>query len=539
MSNEIKNNSNFNFNHNYFPVKNNSNLNKEKHLSQFNSQKKNEIFNIFCPSNTYLTNIFDLSEQNDNIAYSGIDNCFSSNSKDDLENSSNACMTLVNNDEISIQNKEKTNNSKSTFNKISTKLDNSKRFWSKKEDSLLLNYILNNKSKNWKKISEHIKTKTSQQCSYRYGKLISDMNKKKWSRKEDIKLIELHESYGSDWFSISQFFNNKNQRDVEFRYKEKLDPNVKMTEFTKKEDNLIIKLYKVHGNKWFEISRHFKTRNSQMIKKRYNLYLKQIIKPNLNPMEKLGLKASKNENENSSIIYKSYDAENINMNPLEIEADNYSDRIVDKNQFNCDNYITVNEHLRNKDIQRCTLINKENSYGCKNIKNDEDTNFLFNIDSYFEPSFNQNKNDKYDFFDTNKEVEVPFDNTRNNRVQLNENIPIQIQFGKLDDYFRKLHHAYDAKINEFNSLLEYCNKMKIKYSNILGISSQLDHKVAILVNEVNFLVQERVKNKMFSVNILKYIEIIMVFIEQIKKKIYAIEEIRNLVKEKIDTEGNL
>ena len=60
-----------------------------------------------------------------------------------------------------------------------------------------------------------------------------------------------------------------------------------------------------------------------------------------------------------------------------------------------------------------------------------------------------------------------------------------------------------------------------------------------MVNELNFLVQERVKNKMFSVNILNYIEIIMVFIEQIKKKIYAIEEIRNLVKEKIDTEGNL
>ena len=97
------------------------------------------------------------------------------------------------------------------------------------------------------------------------------MNSRVWNRQEDIKLIELHESYGSDWFSISQFFNNKNQRDVEFRYKEKLDPNVKMTEFTKKEDNLIIKLYKVHGNKWFEISRHFKTRNSQMIKKRYNL----------------------------------------------------------------------------------------------------------------------------------------------------------------------------------------------------------------------------------------------------------------------------
>jgi hypothetical protein len=46
MSYEIKNNSNFNFNHNYFPVKNNSNLNKEKQISQFNSQKKNEMTKI-------------------------------------------------------------------------------------------------------------------------------------------------------------------------------------------------------------------------------------------------------------------------------------------------------------------------------------------------------------------------------------------------------------------------------------------------------------------------------------------------------------
>jgi len=188
------------------------------------------------------------------------------------------------------------NNAKDEKKPLDT--DRSKRFWNKLEDDLLLNYVTNSNSKNWNLISEYIKTKTPQQCAYRYSKLMSDMNKKKWSRKDDIKLIELVETYGANWEQISKHFDDRTDRDVEFRYKEKLDPNVKNSKFTEEEDTLIIKLHEEYGSKWFEISRQFKNRNAKMIKKRFQSYLKYKC-PKLKKCNRLN-KLTESNNQNSS-----------------------------------------------------------------------------------------------------------------------------------------------------------------------------------------------------------------------------------------------
>jgi len=133
-------------------------------------------------------------------------------------------------------------------------------------------------NKNWRLISEYIKSKSPQQCAYRYSKLLSDMNKKKWNRKDDIKLIELVESFGQNWDVIAKEFGDRNERDVETRFKEKLDPNVKNTKFSDQEDCIIIRLYEEFGNDWFQIAQHFKNRNAKMIKKRFQTYLKFACK---------------------------------------------------------------------------------------------------------------------------------------------------------------------------------------------------------------------------------------------------------------------
>jgi len=162
----------------------------------------------------------------------------------------------------------------SSTKKSSDKETREKKFWTKIEDDLLLGYIDKMQSKNWRQISDYIKSKSPQQCAYRYSKLLSDMNKKKWNRKDDIKLIELVESFGQNWEIISRNFGDRSERDVETRFKEKLDPNVKNTKFTEEEDNEIIRLYEEYGNDWFQIARRFKNRNAKMIKKRFQSYLK-------------------------------------------------------------------------------------------------------------------------------------------------------------------------------------------------------------------------------------------------------------------------
>jgi len=181
---------------------------------------------------------------------------------------------------IDIEGNEKTDE---IFTDVSSKrpLDKEireKKFWSKNEDDLLLGYINKTQSKNWRLISEHMKTKSPQQCAYRYSKLLSDMNKKKWNRKDDIKLIELVETFGQTWDVIAREFGDRSERDVETRFKEKLDPNVKNTKFTETEDDEIVRLYEEYGSDWFRIARHFRNRNAKMIKKRFQTFLKFTCK---------------------------------------------------------------------------------------------------------------------------------------------------------------------------------------------------------------------------------------------------------------------
>ena len=101
-----------------------------------------------------------------------------------------------------------------------------KRNWSEEEDRILMSYIELYNSKNWKKISEILITKSSQQCVYRYHKLINQNKEVKWNRAEDIKLMELIETNGNEWDLFAKFLD-KPVDAIKHRYLKKLDPHLK------------------------------------------------------------------------------------------------------------------------------------------------------------------------------------------------------------------------------------------------------------------------------------------------------------------------
>jgi hypothetical protein len=152
----------------------------------------------------------------------------------------------------------------------------SKRLWTPEEDMLLLNQVSICKgNKNWRKIASCIPDKNAQQCSYRYHRLLNSTNKRKWTRSEDIQLVELVEKYGGDWQTISSIINNRDSEEIKERFEKKLDPNLKRCKFQRVEDEMIIKLHEELGNQWNEIAKHFKDRNASMIKNRYYSFLKK------------------------------------------------------------------------------------------------------------------------------------------------------------------------------------------------------------------------------------------------------------------------
>jgi len=230
---------------------------------------------------------------------------------------------------------------------------NDKRNWTEDEDRILMSYIQCYNSKNWKKISEIIKTKTSQQCVYRYNKLLNQHKEIKWNRSEDIKLMELIEKYGFDWDVLSQQIN-KPADAIKDRFYKKLDPNLKRSKFSEKEDMLIYKLHNKYGNKWNEISSFFPDRNASMIKNRYYSYIrkKYYLKKNFNlnisvhsESESYGCSSSKISSTNN------YGTNN-NISPIYFKTQNNIK--IEKNlQEN-------NENLNNNDYNNVINLNNLN-----------------------------------------------------------------------------------------------------------------------------------------------------------------------------------
>jgi len=233
-----------------------------------------------------------------------------------------------------------------------------KRIWTKEEDEFLLDYLKkNNNSRNWKKISEILKTKTPQQCTYRYNKLIEQMTKRKWTRGEDIKLIELIEVYNKNWELIAKEFPHRSLKEIEERFTKKLDPCMKKSRFSEDEDDLLIKLYEKYGNQWSEISKQFKNRTVPVLKNRLFSFLRNRVTkdyPNLNNSSVNSMETSSNNN-NKSLSNKSLsisgNADQWNMNNRSMTFNNSHINKNESYEFKAIEENKTPKNLGNKHIQ--------------------------------------------------------------------------------------------------------------------------------------------------------------------------------------------
>ena len=84
-----------------------------------------------------------------------------------------------------------------------------RKFWKKSEDILLRKNVLNKDKIDWKRISKKL-NRTSRQCRDRWNYIVNpNINKKPWTKDENLKLINLQIIYGNKWSFISKFFNNR------------------------------------------------------------------------------------------------------------------------------------------------------------------------------------------------------------------------------------------------------------------------------------------------------------------------------------------
>lgn len=118
---------------------------------------------------------------------------------------------------------------------------NIKCAWTKEEENLLLHLKNTMKLQTWVEVASQLPGKNPKQCSYRYKKLSSTLEKTSWIREDDLKLLELVDYFGERFDIIKTYFDSKTENDIRARYFKKINP--KYVGFTPEEDSIILNLY--------------------------------------------------------------------------------------------------------------------------------------------------------------------------------------------------------------------------------------------------------------------------------------------------------
>lgn len=149
--------------------------------------------------------------------------------------------------------------------------------WTREEDEQLRLAVLRHEGRQWRLISQEIKTRSPVQCRHRWSKTLCPMvSKKPWTAEEDRKLVELVQEYGEKhWSKVASFIPNRIGKQCRERFQNHLDPNLCKGFWSPQEDMLIVKLQAQMGNKWATIARSLPGRSDNAVKNRWNTKLKR------------------------------------------------------------------------------------------------------------------------------------------------------------------------------------------------------------------------------------------------------------------------
>jgi hypothetical protein len=150
--------------------------------------------------------------------------------------------------------------------------------WSKEEDDRLSELVPLFGGKNWKKISQHIKGRSSIQCLHRWTKILQPgLVKGPWTLEEDRKLIEWVRREGpSKWSLCAEYIKGRTSKQCRERWFNTLNPSVKKGNWDVEEDYKIFILFRQFGGKWSKISQYFKGRTENSVKNRFYSTLRKI-----------------------------------------------------------------------------------------------------------------------------------------------------------------------------------------------------------------------------------------------------------------------
>ncbi|KAJ3439402.1 homeodomain-like protein-related [Anaeramoeba flamelloides] len=149
--------------------------------------------------------------------------------------------------------------------------------WSTSEDEILARAVQKYQGKDWDLIAEYLLDKDPTQCLHRWKKVLNpELKKGPWTKEEDGLLKKTVKSYGDlNWKFISSHIPKRTSKQCRERWKNKLDPSINHSAWTKEEDEILIEKQAIYGNSWCKIKTYLPGRPDNMIKNRWNSTLKK------------------------------------------------------------------------------------------------------------------------------------------------------------------------------------------------------------------------------------------------------------------------
>ncbi|XP_074282615.1 transcription factor MYB17-like isoform X2 [Silene latifolia] len=162
--------------------------------------------------------------------------------------------------------------------------------WSFEEDELLINYINQHSHGNWDFLAKNAGLqRCGESCRSRWTNYLAGemgrapcydkqgFKKGAWSSEEDQLLINYINQHGpSNWHSLPKNSGlQRNGKSCRLRWTNYLRPGIKRGPFTPEEENLVIQLHTILGNRWAAIAIQLPGRTDNEIKNLWNTHLKK------------------------------------------------------------------------------------------------------------------------------------------------------------------------------------------------------------------------------------------------------------------------
>lgn len=159
--------------------------------------------------------------------------------------------------------------------------------WTREEDQLLCRLTAQSPGpRNWPCIAASFPNKTTQQVTERWEKVLDPhLVKGSWTREEDEIIVNFVREHGCNhWSKLSHLLPGRIGKQCRERWLHHLDPSINRASWTREEDEKLIELHETLGNAWVKIAQFMPGRSDNAIKNRWNSVLrKQPERPKVEP----------------------------------------------------------------------------------------------------------------------------------------------------------------------------------------------------------------------------------------------------------------